>query len=257
MVMAQDGVLCDPNLAADQFGCGCDLLMREIEHLLVFKFKGRRKIDGQVVAEPVLSERRAVPIGDLSARSRNIEDVSAGKLLCLKCRDNVFVDRGGRRFGRCGRRGSGRALRVELRQRDCCHAEQSQAPPVHFGERFLATFRMTSVSAAAKTDEYLPPACAQSLPLTRSLPLLLCAVDSPNQIFAGAKSSGSDSHPGNRRECFRRSVSSSAIDDRCWQIDALRPGSAEAMSTPLNSRAAATAGPGRAGKSPRALSPAR
>src|SRR5438477_7289524 len=150
MVMAQDGVLCDPNLAADQFGCGCDLLMREIKHLLVLKFKGRRKIDSQVVAEPVLGERRAIPIGDLSARSRNIEDVSAGKLLRLKCRDNIFVNRGRRDFGRCGWRERRWALSVKLRQGNCCHAEQGEPTPVHIGERFFTTFRMISVSAAAK-----------------------------------------------------------------------------------------------------------
>src|SRR5437660_2122422 len=90
MVMAQDGVLCDPNLAADQFGCGCDLLMREIEHLLVLKFKGRRKIDGQVVAEPVLSERRAVPIGDLSARRDHLSERSEGHTSGLQSRGHIL-----------------------------------------------------------------------------------------------------------------------------------------------------------------------
>ena len=123
VVMAQDGVVSESDLTPDQFGCGRDLLMREIEHLLVVKLERRRKINSQVVAESVLGERRAVPIGDLSARGRNIENISAGKLLRFKRRDNVFVYRGWRHFRRYGRRGRGRALGVESRERNCCYAE--------------------------------------------------------------------------------------------------------------------------------------
>src|SRR5438105_15695418 len=100
---------------------------------------------------------------------------------------------------------------------------------------------MASVSAAAKIDEYLPPACPQFLPLTRFLPHSLCAADSPNQIFAGAKFCGSDLLRGNRPEYFRRSVSSSAVDDRYWQCDALRLGYADATATTLTPRTFVTA----------------
>ena len=64
--------------------------LRVSERLGIGEIEQAREIDRQVVAEFVLGEWRAVPIGDLPARRRDIEDESARLLLCFPGRLNRF-----------------------------------------------------------------------------------------------------------------------------------------------------------------------
>src|SRR6476620_5463517 len=83
--------------------------MRKFQGLIVVKFKRGWKIDRQIVGQPVLRERRAVPIGNLSTRRRDIEDVSAREFLRFEGRNDFLLERRLRYFFRW--RGTGRRRR--------------------------------------------------------------------------------------------------------------------------------------------------
>ena len=55
--------------------------MRESERLRIGEIERGREIDREIVAQFVLRERRAIAVGDLAARGRNVEHVSARLLL--------------------------------------------------------------------------------------------------------------------------------------------------------------------------------
>ncbi len=61
-----------------------DFFPGEVERLRVGKIKRRWEVNSEIVAEPILSEWFAVAVCNLTARRRNIEDVSARKFLRLK-----------------------------------------------------------------------------------------------------------------------------------------------------------------------------
>jgi len=71
--------------------------MREVERLGIAKLQWSRKIDREIIAQLILREGCAVTIGDLAARSGDIENVSARQFLCLE-RGNDFLIKRGRRW---------------------------------------------------------------------------------------------------------------------------------------------------------------
>src|SRR5215208_666476 len=77
LIMPQDCVIGSADWPADQFCRRRDLPMGEVERLGILKFQRSRKIDREIIAQPVLRERRAITIGNLATRSRDIENVSA------------------------------------------------------------------------------------------------------------------------------------------------------------------------------------
>ena len=83
--------------------------MRKFQGLIVVKFKRGWKIDREIVGQSVLRERRAVSIGNLSARRRDIEDVGAREFLRLEGRNDFFFECRLRHFLRW--RGTGRRRR--------------------------------------------------------------------------------------------------------------------------------------------------
>src|SRR5438105_13884775 len=107
VIMPQDRFVPRADLAADQFACRCDLPMREVERLRIAKLQWSRKIDREIIAHLILREGCAVPIGDLAARSGNIENVGTRESWSLNCWNNFFIKRGrgwlrrGRGAGSC------------------------------------------------------------------------------------------------------------------------------------------------------------
>src|SRR5437867_11231874 len=110
VIMPQDCGIGSADWTADQFGCGGDLPMREVERLGIVKFQRSRKIDREIIAQLVLRERSAITIGNLAARSGDIENVSPCEFLCLECWNDLFIERrrrwfrrwrGARRYRRC------------------------------------------------------------------------------------------------------------------------------------------------------------
>src|SRR5213592_407364 len=77
VIMPQDCVVRSADWTADQFCRRRDLPMREVERLGILKFQRSRKVDREIIAQLVLRERRAITIGNLAARSGDIENVSA------------------------------------------------------------------------------------------------------------------------------------------------------------------------------------
>ena len=86
-----------------------DLPMRKLQSLIVVKVQRGWKTNRQIVAQSILRERRTVPIGNLSTRRGDVEDVSAREFLRLEGRNNFLVERRLRYFFRG--RGSGRRRR--------------------------------------------------------------------------------------------------------------------------------------------------
>src|SRR5204863_9421511 len=84
VIMPQDCVIGRMDWTADQFCRRRDLPMREVERLGIIKFQRSRKIDREVIAQLVLRERRAITIGNLAARSRDIENVCAREFLSFE-----------------------------------------------------------------------------------------------------------------------------------------------------------------------------
>src|SRR5437762_342170 len=66
----------------------------------ILKFQRSRKTDREIIAQLVLRERRAITVGDLAARSGDIENVSACEFLCLECWNDLFIERKRRWFRR-------------------------------------------------------------------------------------------------------------------------------------------------------------
>jgi hypothetical protein len=89
--MPQDCFVGHADLATNQFCCRRDLPMREVERLGIAKLQWSRKIDREIIAQLILRERCAVTIGDLAARSGDIENVSARQFLCLERGNNLFI----------------------------------------------------------------------------------------------------------------------------------------------------------------------
>src|SRR5436190_6435722 len=85
-VMPLDQLVGNPERSTEQFfGC-LNFLPCETQQLRVRKIERRRVIDCQTVTEPVLRERCAVSIRDLTSRRGNVENVGASELLCFECR---------------------------------------------------------------------------------------------------------------------------------------------------------------------------
>ena len=110
VIMSQDCIVGSADWTADQFCRRRALPMREIERLGILKFQRSRKTDREIIAQLVLRERRAITVGDLAARSGDIENVSACEFLCLECWNDLFIERrrrwfrrwrGARRYRRC------------------------------------------------------------------------------------------------------------------------------------------------------------
>src|ERR1051326_1163823 len=76
--------------------------MSKLQGLIIVKFQRRWKTNRQIVAQSVLGERSAVAVDNLSARCRNIEDVSAREFLRLESRDNFLIESRFRRSSRGG-----------------------------------------------------------------------------------------------------------------------------------------------------------
>src|SRR5437868_10931390 len=107
VIVPQDCFVGYADLTTNQFCCRRDLPMREVERLRIAKLQWSRKIDREIIAQLILREGCAVPIGDLAARSGNIENVGTREFLSLKCWNNFFIKRGrgwlrrGRGAGSC------------------------------------------------------------------------------------------------------------------------------------------------------------
>src|SRR4029077_3168179 len=91
--MPQDRFVGRADLAVHQFGCRCDLPMREVERLGIAKLQWSRKIDREIIAQLILREGCAVAIGDLAARSGDIENVSARQFLRLEGGNDLLIKR--------------------------------------------------------------------------------------------------------------------------------------------------------------------
>ncbi len=122
-VMPLDQLVRDLQRTAEQFFGRPNFLLREGEQLRIGEIERRREIDREIVAEPVLRERLAVAIRDLSARRGNIEHVGARELLRLEGGNDRLFER------RCVRRGR-RAfrLRVSLGHGQPSRREQADEP---------------------------------------------------------------------------------------------------------------------------------
>src|SRR5437773_4521332 len=83
--------------------------MRKLQSLIVVKVQRGWKTNRQIVAQSILRERRTVPIGNLSTRRGDVEDVSAREFLRLEGRNNFLIERRLRYLFRG--RGSGRRRR--------------------------------------------------------------------------------------------------------------------------------------------------
>src|SRR4030095_7604211 len=94
-----------------------DLFTGKRERLRVGKIERRREADREIVGNFVLRERQAVAIGDLPARRRDVENVSARELLRLERRDDRLVFRIS---------GSARRWRRRLRGERRCYREDRQ-----------------------------------------------------------------------------------------------------------------------------------
>ena len=93
-IVTKDRVVRNPELAANQVACLVYFFPGKAERLRIGKIKRRWEVDDEIVAEPILRDGRAVAVCDLPTWSRNIENVSAGELLCLERRDNrLFLRR--------------------------------------------------------------------------------------------------------------------------------------------------------------------
>ena len=135
VIMPQDRFVGHADLAADQFGCRRDLPMREVERLGIAKLQWSRKIDREIIAQLILREGCAVTIGDLAARSGDIENVSARQFLCLERGNDLFIKRR-RRWLRRGR-GAGsyrRGCRCQLLPRCAGEREEQQCQLKHHRE---------------------------------------------------------------------------------------------------------------------------
>src|SRR5205085_7948169 len=171
--------------------------MGEVERLGIVKFQRSRKIDREIIAQLILRERGAITIGDLTARSGDIENICAREFLCLECGNNLLVNCGRRRFWR--RRGAGRYRRcrshllpgcVGERKEHRCHTKHHRetSHPV----RFCAWSRMTSPSAFAKIGARPPPALAQFHLSPQFLPHWPAAIVLPTRTFAATRSCDAD-----------------------------------------------------------------
>jgi len=152
VIMPQDCFIGHADLTADQLGRGRDLAMRELKRLGIVKFQRGRKIDGEVIAQLVLRERRAITIGDLAAWSGNVENVSARQFLCLECGNNLFIKSRRRNFSS--------------------------------GQRFCAWSRMTSPSVFAKIGVRPPLILPQFRPSPQFLRHWRAAIVLPTRTFA-------------------------------------------------------------------------
>src|SRR6266550_3895713 len=130
VIMPQDCVIGSADWTADQFGCGRDLPMREVERLGIVKFQRSRKIDCELIAQLVLRKRRAIAIGDLAAWSGDIENISAREFLRFECWNNLFIERGRRWLRRWRGAGCYRRCRCQLlphcageREEQRCHTK--------------------------------------------------------------------------------------------------------------------------------------
>src|SRR5439155_20750535 len=79
-VMPLDQLVGNPERSTEQFFRCLNFLPCETQQLRVRKIERRWVIDGQTVTEPVLRERDAVSIRDLTSRCGNVENVSAREL---------------------------------------------------------------------------------------------------------------------------------------------------------------------------------
>src|SRR6478672_9645012 len=133
--MPQDCFVGHADLVTKQFCCRRDLPMREVERLGIAKLEWSRKIDREIIAQLILRQGCAVTIGDLAARSGDIENVSARQFLCLERGNNLFIKRG-RRWLRRGR-GAGsyrRGCRYQLLSRCAGEREEQQCRLKHHRE---------------------------------------------------------------------------------------------------------------------------
>ena len=122
-VMTLDQLVRDLHRPAEQPFGRPNFFVSEGKQLRIGKIKRSRKTDHEIVAQPVLGERRPMAVGDLSAGRGDVEDIGSRELLRLKCGHN-------RLFGRCCfRRGRG-ALRLgfSLRQGQPTRCEQAKEP---------------------------------------------------------------------------------------------------------------------------------
>ena len=87
-VMPLDQVVGNPERSAQQFFRCLNFLPREAQQLRIGKIERRRVTDREIVTQPVLRERCAVSIRDLTARRGNVENVSARELLRFECRND-------------------------------------------------------------------------------------------------------------------------------------------------------------------------
>src|SRR5262249_24370652 len=111
------------------------------------------------------------------------------------------------------------------------------------------------VNAAAKTGAHLPPTFGQCLRWLRSPQRLRGEDDSRTRTDAIISFYGSDSRPGNGRECFLRRAFSSAIGDRHWRTGVPRLECAEASARQENPSEVARVVHDPVDKSLRVLSP--
>src|SRR5437868_11882847 len=135
VIVPQDCFVGYADLATNQFCCRRDLPMRKVERLGIAKLQWSRKIDREIIAQLILREGCAVAIGDLAARSRDIENVSARQFLCLERGNDLLIKRR-RRWLRRGR-GAGsyrRGCRCQLLSRCAGECEKEQCQLKHHRE---------------------------------------------------------------------------------------------------------------------------
>src|ERR1043165_6432478 len=93
-VVTENRFIGNSKSAASYFPCGVYLFPCVAERFGIRKIQRCWKVDDEIVTKPVLRERRAIAVCDLTARSRNIENVSARQLLRLESGDDrLFLRR--------------------------------------------------------------------------------------------------------------------------------------------------------------------
>ena len=92
-VMPLDQLVGNLERSTKQFFRSLNFLPCETQQLRVRKIERRRETDREIVTQPILRERHAVSIRDLTSRGGNVEDVSARKLLRFECRNDRFLKR--------------------------------------------------------------------------------------------------------------------------------------------------------------------
>src|SRR5207237_10409642 len=138
VIVPQDCFVGYADLTTNQFCCRRDLPMREVERLGIAKLQRSRKIDREIIAQLILREGCAVTIGNLAARSGDIENVSARQFLCLERRNDLLIKRR-RRWLRRGR-GAGsyrRGCRCKLLSRCAGKREKEQCQIKHHRDTSL------------------------------------------------------------------------------------------------------------------------